>query len=228
MSKGKRIHILRVFVNEEKKFGNPVGIVLDEKQEISMKDRQCIATNLGFSESVFINNIDIGNVNIFNPQEEDFAGHALVGTSYFINRILKKPLSFLECLGSRVSTWQEHGATWIRADLKNTPPWSHEQLQNASLVDTLSISQSIFKKPTMVWAWLDQGKGIVRARTFASDWGIPEDEANGSGSMQLAAILGQQLEIHHGKGSIIYAKPAKAGSADVGGRVEEDPSLEMV
>ncbi|MBI3577527.1 PhzF family phenazine biosynthesis protein [Candidatus Gottesmanbacteria bacterium] len=223
MIKGIAIHILRVFVNGEGKFGNPVGIIVDEHKEVSPKDRQKISTYLGFSESVFLNNVDTGEVSIFNPKREvDFAGHALVGTAYFITKVLGKPITFLTCRAGRVLTWQENELTWIQARLKNTPPWHHEQLQDARSVDSLSL---LPKEHMMVWVWLDKDKGIVRARTFAPDWGIPEDEANGSGSMQLAAILGKKLEIHHGKGSIIYAKPAGTGLADVGGRVAEEASM---
>lgn len=221
-----KIHILRVFVNDEKKFGNPVGIILDEKQEISKELRQHITKRLGFSESIFINNANTGNVSIFNPQSEiDFAGHALVGAAYLMHNVLNKPIHFLECRGGRIAAWQEHDVTWIRAHLKYTPPWIHEQFQNASQVENFSISLSASKKHTIVWAWIEQSKGIVRSRTFAADWGIPEDEANGSGSMQLSAMLGQQLVIHHGKGSVIYAKPVGGGKADVGGRVKVDPSI---
>lgn len=52
------------------------------------------------------------------------------------------------------------------------------------------------------------------------DWGIPEDEANGSGSMKLAHMLNRELTVHHGKGSIVYAKPFDQYVAIVGGRVK--------
>ena len=216
-------------MNEKGKFGNPVGIVVDEKKEINPQDRQRITARLGFSESVFINNINTGTVSIFNPKKEvDFAGHALVGTAYFITNSIDKPFSFLECRGGHILTWQENETTWIRASLKNTPPWYHEQLHDPSFVEKLSISHTTRKKHTMVWAWLDQNKGIVRARTFAPDWGIPEDQANGSGSMQLAVLLNQNLEIHHGEGSVIYAKSIKTGYAAVGGRVVYDMLQEVI
>jgi predicted PhzF superfamily epimerase YddE/YHI9 len=76
------------------------------------------------------------------------------------------------------------------------------------------------KPHTVAWAWIDEAKGLVRARTFAQDWGIPEDEANGSGSMQLAVNLRRKLTLRHGKGSIIHAQPSReVGHAEVGGLV---------
>ena len=228
MIKRVKVHVFRVFVNKENRFGNPVGIILDEKKEISLQDRQVISTKLGFSESIFINDLRSGNVSIFNPKREiDFAGHALVGAAYFISKVMGKTVSFIDCKGGQIKTWQENSQTWISANLTNTPPWHYEQLQDPTLVDNLSTYQIAVKEHTMVWAWLDQRKNIVRARTFAPDWGIPEDEANGSGSMQLAAQLNKKLEIHHGKGSLIYSKPAETGFSDVGGKVEEDDSQEI-
>ena len=102
------------------------------------------------------------------------------------------------------------------------PPWQYEQRKNAAEIDTLSPTEFSSKKHVFVWAWIDKTNGLIRARTFAQDWGIPEDEANGSGAMMLAATLGRSVEILHGKGSVIYARPQNAGFADLGGQVIEE------
>ncbi|MGH9421068.1 MAG: PhzF family phenazine biosynthesis protein, partial [Thermoanaerobaculia bacterium] len=78
-----------------------------------------------------------------------------------------------------------------------------------------------------VWAWIDERQGLIRARTFAPDWDIPEAQGNGSGSMVLAAIVDRVIEIKHGEGSVIFAKPAPDGSADIGGRVVEQQSIDV-
>jgi predicted PhzF superfamily epimerase YddE/YHI9 len=62
----------------------------------------------------------------------------------------------------------------------------------------------------------------MRVRTFASRAGIREDEACGSGAMRMAAAFGRPLTLHHGHGSLIFAKPGPPGYADVGGLVAED------
>lgn len=223
------ISILRVFINKDNKFGNPVGIIQDEKRAIDKTVRQAIAAKLNFSESVFIDNSETGTVSIYNPKKEvNFAGHALVGTSYFLKTISGHPLRFLTCRAGQLETYQENGLTWIKSSLKGTPSWHHAQLQDAYAVENIPIAESKRLEHTIIWAWMDQNKGIVRARTFAPDWGIPEDEANGSGSMQLASMLGRKLEIHHGKGSMIYAKSTGEGYADVGGRIVQDQSQEMI
>ena len=222
MNNGIRIHTLRVFVDEKGNFGNPVGIIVDEGKKIGSKERQRIATELGFSESVFINDLHSGSVSIFDPQEEvSFAGHAMVGTAWFINRSRDIPLTSLTCTGGVIKTWMDNDKTWIRASLSMMPAWQYEQVKNASEVESLPHQAALSRKHTFVWAWIDETKGLIRARTFAPDWGTPEDEGNGSGSMRLAATLGRSIEVVHGKGSIIYATPQQSDFADVGGRVIE-------
>lgn len=222
MSNGIKVHTLRVFVDEDGKFGNPVGVILDEGKEIDSKERQRIATKLGYSESVFINDFNTGNVSIFNPQEEvAFAGHAMMGTAWFINKTRNSPLDSLTCSGGSIKTWRDKDKTWIRASLVMMPAWKYEQRKDATEVERLLPPVTLSKEHTFVWAWVDENRGLIRARTFAPDWGIPEDEANGSGSMKLAVTLGRSIEIMHGKGSIIYAMPWLTDFADLGGRVVE-------
>ncbi|MEK7543420.1 MAG: PhzF family phenazine biosynthesis protein [Patescibacteria group bacterium] len=223
MANHLNIHTLRVFVNQVGKFGNSVGIIQDEGKKIVLNDRQRIATDLGYSESVFINDVSVGSVSIFNPRSEvPFAGHAMVGAAWFMNKTGDKPIDSLVCEGGTIKTWMDDGKTWIRAALTTLPAWKYVQRKNPIEVERLSESETKTIKHSLIWAWIDEHRGLIRARTFAPDWGIPEDEANGSGSMRLAAILGRTIEIFHGKGSIIYAKPLQSDFADLGGRVIED------
>ena len=74
----------------------------------------------------------------------------------------------------------------------------------------------------MVWAWENEEKGIIKSRTFLLDWGTLEDQGNGSGSMQLASMVGRNLEIHQGNGSVIYSRPSGLSMAQVGGKVAVD------
>lgn len=217
-----KVHIIRVFVDEKGKFGNPVGIVLDEGKKISQKERLKIAAKLNFSETVFVNDINTGNISIFNPIEEHtFAGHAIIGTAWFIKNKLGKNISSTECGGKKTRVWQKDDLTWIRAKISIAPPWNHKHLKDTQSINNLTIQQFSNKQRVIVWAWKNEKEGIIRARTFAPDWGIPEDEANGSGSMQLSAKLKRNLTIFHGKGSIIYAKDCENSEASVGGRCIE-------
>ncbi len=56
------INTVRVFVNDEGIFGNPVGIMLDEGKRIDIKERQRITTESGYSECVFINDLKTSNI----------------------------------------------------------------------------------------------------------------------------------------------------------------------
>ncbi len=190
--------ILNVFTNEDGLHGNPVGIVVDDKRKIDDVERQAIAKESGYSEVVFINDFETNNISIYTPQNEiPFAGHAAIGAAYFLRKEYKKSVTKMEGVGGIIETWSDGGLTWVKCDASMLPPWNLTKLVSANEV-----------------------VGIVRARTFASDWDIPEDEANGSGAMKLAMSLGRELTVYHGNGSIIHARPSReANKAVVGGLV---------
>lgn len=215
--KNIKINVAKVFVNENGEYGNPVGMIVDEKKELNNEDRQKIATRSGFSECVFINDLKTGMVSIFNPQSEiDFSGHALLGAAYFLR---KRKINNLQSKVSKIINWLEDDLIWIKASVRNLPPWNFEELNKVVEVENLSRDDMKNKKHIFVWSWLNAKKGIIKARTFAYDWGIVEDEANGSGATKLAAKLKKKLEIHHGKGSVIYSKALENDFVTLGGRV---------
>lgn len=214
----QKIAELKVFANSDGEFGNSVGVILDEKNTLSDAMRCQVTISTGFSECVFLQNNSFNDVSIYNPQNEiAFSGHALVGTAYFLARVLQSKTTSMETKAGNVFFRMENDITWISSGLQNTPPWNYIELEEAGEIESLRASTHV--EHTMYWSWLDKSKGAVRARTFAPDWGIPEDEANGSGAMQLAHHLKQQLEIHHGKGLIIYTRPVANNVVELGGRV---------
>lgn len=222
-------HIVKVFVNEKGKYGNPHSIIFDESKNFDNKTRQTIAKKIGLSETVFINDKVSGNVSIFNPLEEcPFAGSALLATAWLLNKVNKIPLNSLVSKSEKIMTWQENETAYIRIKKFVLPPWNLIQLENPIAVEKIKIADTTKLNHTMFWSWLNKGKGIVRARTFAPDWGIFEDEANGSGSMKLVIKLGQKLEVHHGKGSVIFANLAVNDCVDAGGRAIEVESQEVL
>lgn len=223
MSIKVEVNILRAFVNEEGRFGNATGIIEDVKQNLTSTVRQQIATKLHFTDTVFINNLDVVNISFYNPQQETkFAGDSLISTSYFLRNVLKKNIHRIFCKAGQVITWVEDELTWIEASLDGTASWNHEQLENVQAVEDITQEAASKFEHTMVWAWIDEEKGLIRSRTFLPDWGTLEDQGNGSGSMQLAKIIGKRIEIHQGRGSVIYASPSGQNSAKVGGRVRID------
>jgi hypothetical protein len=101
------------------------------------------------------------------------------------------------------------------------PPFSHEELESAAAVD--AIAEPRAGVPSWApWAWEDRDAGRVRTRVFPVELGIPEDEATGAAAIRLAAIVGREIEIRQGRGSLLYARPLEDGRVEVGGRVVLD------
>jgi len=224
MSTQVKINKLRAFVDSDSNYGNPTGIVLDLEQKLGELVRQKIATTLHFTDTVFINSLTPLEVSFFNPEQETkFAGDSLISTSFFAHNILHQNLDSIECKGGHITTWfDDSRAFWIEASLDGTPGWNHLQLPDPESVVSITSEQAETYEHTMVWAWEDEKRGLIISRTFLPDWGTLEDQGNGSGSMQLAAMIGRPIEIHQGKGSVIYAAASSRVRARVGGRVAVD------
>ena len=216
------LHVLRVFCNSDGQFGSPLGVVLDGPA-IPPEHRQPLATKLGFSETVYVDDPDTGQLRIFTPAAElPFAGHPLVGTAWLLSRHLSHQVTQLNPSAGPVLTWTSDDQVWIRAPLAAAPPWRLNHLPDATAVDATTGPPRPEQDADQFWAWIDQRAGTVRARVFAARYGVPEDEACGSASMLLAAHLGRAITIQHGRGSVVQARPASNGMADLGGRVVWD------
>jgi len=155
-----------------------------------------------------------------HPQGEiGFAGVGVLATAWLLAKLRGKPTDKMQSRDGEITAWQDGDLTWVRGPLSIMPPWNYNQLDSADAVEQIKLENTKSWLHTMSWAWIDESKGLIRARTFATDWDIPEAQGNGSGSMVLAAKLGQPIEIRHGNGAVIFAKPAENDSADIGGRV---------
>ncbi len=216
----KRMHTVRVFTDLQGEHGNGLGIMLDEQQRISPALRQQIAAQAGFSEVVFVNNAKQGVISIYNPLTEvAFAGHAVLGASFFLKQLTRQPPNSVVVQGKQVPVWQEDGECWLRAEAALLPPWRLIQKSDSQAIEAIDPDDPEAQIHTLIWSWIDEKAGIIRARTFAPDWGIAEDEANGSGCMALALLLNRSLHISHGSGSRILARSLGTTHADVGGGV---------
>ncbi len=221
-----QVHVLHVFTDEQGAFGDVATVIFDEGRKTPDDARQKIAANLEAVETAFVNNAADREVSFMHTQGElDFAGVPALGVAWLLGQREGKPISRLEGRGGEITVSNESGLTWVRASLDTMPPWNHVQYDDASAIDRFSLSETADWEHTMAWAWIDEANGSIRARTFAADWDIPEAMGNGSGSMLLAALLDRVIEIRHGEGSVIYARPAGGGFADIGGRVLEGPSI---
>jgi predicted PhzF superfamily epimerase YddE/YHI9 len=221
-------HLLSVFTDGNGSFGDVASVIIDEGRHISDAERQAMAHKLNTGETIFVNDLASANISVMHPQGEiDFAGVGVLAAAWLLGKLRGKATEHIQGRGGKITTWQDDDITWVRASLTTMPPWQYKQLKNVEAVEQIKLGETTTLEHTMVWAWIDEAKGTIRARTFASDWDIPEAQGNGSGAMVLAARLNRSIEIIHAEGSVIFAKPAPNNCADIGGRVVEDQSISV-
>jgi predicted PhzF superfamily epimerase YddE/YHI9 len=216
-------HLLHVFVDANGNYGDAASVVIDEGRHISDVERQAMTRKLATGETAFVNNLAAADISIMHYQGEvGFAGTVVLGTAWLLTRLRDKPTDTMHGRDGDITVWQQDDLTWVRADLSTMPPWNYKQLASAEAVEQIKLADTATMKHTLVWAWVDESKGLIRARTFASDWDIPEAQGNGSGSMVSAARLQRSIEIKHGDGSVIFAKPITEKQAAIGGMIADD------
>ncbi len=212
------LHVLRVFVGDGGAGGNPLGVFLDG-EEMPEDERQGVAADLGFSETVFVEDPGQGRLRIFTPKEElPFAGHPLVGTAWLLASE-GFDVSMLHPAAGEVPARVEGDITFISGRPEWAPPFEHVELGSPAEVEALAGPPNGYDL-VGVWAWEDEEVGYVRARVFPVRLGIEEDEATGAHAVRLAARLGRTILIRQGEGSLIFAEPRPDGTVEIGGRTE--------
>ena len=214
----RELQVLKVFVGEDGAGGNPLGVFLDGPA-VPEGARQAIATRLGFSETVFVDDPRRGKLRIFTPAAElPFAGHPLVGTAWLL---LKEghDVPTLRPPAGEVAVRVEGSYVFVTGRPEWSPPFEILELPSPRDVDDLDGPPDE-KELVGVWAWEDEEQGRVRVRVFVSELGVAEDEATGSFAARLCAALGRPISIHQGRGSRIVARPLEDGAVEFGGRVE--------
>lgn len=210
------LHVLRVFADAGDGHGNPLGVFLDGTA-VTDADRQSVAADLGFSETVFVDDAASGRYRIFTPAAElPFAGHPTVGTAWLLHR-LGRGVATVRPPAGDVPTWTEGPLRWIRARAAWVHPILVEQLADAAAVDALDAPPPA-EESYYPWAWIDETAGILRSRYFVPSLGIGEDEATGAAAVVMGDLLARPIEIHQGRGSILHVRPGPDGTVDVGGR----------
>jgi predicted PhzF superfamily epimerase YddE/YHI9 len=213
------LHVLRVFVNEDNEWGNPLGAFLDGGL-IPEHERQGIAAELGFSETVFVEDRATGGLRIYAPTVElSFAGHPLVGTAWLLAQE-GAPLARLRPPAGEVITRSADGTTHVAAPAAWAPSFEYRQL--ASPAEVRALSAAAQNTDIYAWSWIDEAAGTIRARSFVPEAGIGEDEATGSAALALSAQLDRAVTVHQGRGSVLICRPLDDGRAEVGGRVVLD------
>lgn len=216
-----QLHVVRVFCDEAKGFGNRLGVFLDGP-EVPAERRQAVAQDLGYSETVFVEDREAATMRIFTPGEElGFAGHPTVGTAWLLAQegapveALRPPAGEV---GVRRRGEGPDALTFVSARAEWSPPWDLIQLAEEEGVEALGGPPEGRTDEVYVWAWIDEDAGSVRSRCWSLADGVGEDEATGSAAIMLAAQLGRALEIEQGLGSVLQARPLGDGWAEVGGR----------
>src|SRR5215208_1878375 len=214
------LHVLRVFCGDDGSWGNPLGVFLDG-DSVPDGERQAVATDLGFSETVFVADEERGVTRIFTPAVEiPFAGHPVGGAGWLLERerggvpVLRPP-------AGEVPIRSEGDLTYAAGRPEWAPEFEFVQLGSPAEVEALQGSPRSDVEIGM-WAWIDQDAGVLRERVFAEPFDIPEDEATGAAAVALTARLGRPLDIRQGRGSRIQTRPLDDGMVEIAGRVALD------
>ncbi|MER6998284.1 PhzF family phenazine biosynthesis protein [Streptomyces sp. NPDC000410] len=222
------IDVLRVFCAADGRHGNALGVVRDGRPYPDEKSRQALAAELGFSETVFVDDPERGAVDIYTPGlRPPFAGHSLVGVAWLLDLEVVNP--------SAGEVWARYDGefTWVTARPEWAPPLTLRQYGSAAEVEALDVTapgeRSEMRVPPTpeglwgrryAWGWEEEAAGRIRARAFPGRGdGIDEDEATGAAALLLTARLGRALNITQGRGSQILTAPGPDGTIEIGGRV---------
>jgi predicted PhzF superfamily epimerase YddE/YHI9 len=214
------LHVLRVFLGDGGTGGNPLGVFLDGGS-VAGEQRQAVAADLGFSETVFVDDAENGVIRIYTPAVEiPFAGHPVVGTAWLLQRE-RGGVPALRPPAGEVPVRSEDEWTYAAGRPEWAPEFEFVELASPADVEALEGSPRSDVEIGM-WAWIDEGGGVLRERVFAEPFGIPEDEATGAAAVALTARLGRPLDIRQGRGSRILTRPLDDGMVELAGRVTLD------
>ena len=206
----RHCYVLRVFTRGDEG-GNPLGVVTDVTG-LDGETMQRIATELGFSETVFVDwrYGRIPKARIFTPGRElPFAGHPLVGAGWVLLAMGPGGPDRITCGIGEVAVRRDGDTVWITppfdqevsASPKSFEGWTtpievwevrmpipYQVVQLATVEEVASLSAPRGVSEVYVWAW-DREDQTVKARFFATDVGVTEDPATGSAAVALAAAL---------------------------------------
>jgi predicted PhzF superfamily epimerase YddE/YHI9 len=208
------LDVLHVFCGGDGRHGNALGVVRDARRHPDRGSRQALAAELGFSETVFVDDPERGTVDIYTPtQRLLFAGHPLVGVAWLLDLQAVRPPA------GEVWVRDDGEFTWITARAEWAPPRRLVRYASPAEVDALPVP-SPAEGRLYAWAWQDEAAGRVRARAFGprGDHAV-EDEATGAAALLLTERLGRALNITQGRGSQILTAPGPDGIVEIGGRV---------
>jgi predicted PhzF superfamily epimerase YddE/YHI9 len=218
------VTVLRVFTDRDGNFGNPLGVV--DASTVDPGDRQRVATELGYSETVYVElpapGTATAHARIFTPATElPFAGHPTVGAAAWL-RDRGTPVHTLQVPAGIVQVTYDDEVTAVSARADWAPEFAMHDL--ASTDDLAAADPADYPDDIQhyLWTWIDRDAGSIRSRMFAANLGVPEDEATGAAAVRITDHLSRDLTIVQGRGSIIETQWSPEGWVRVAGRVVSD------
>ena len=214
------LHVLRVFTAPNGEHGNGLGVFL-RGEEVPEESRQAVAADLGFAETVYVNDAERAEIRIFTPTLElPFAGHPSVGTAWLL-REEEGEIAVLRAPAGELRVRYDTEIVWVAARAEWSARFEYIELGGVDEVDALTGAPGGHEW-AYCWAWEDEEAGRIRARSFVAGAGIAEDEATGSAALALCAQLDRPIQVRQGRGSEILARPLGDGFTEVGGLVVLD------
>jgi predicted PhzF superfamily epimerase YddE/YHI9 len=224
------VTVLRVFTDAEGNFGNVLGVV--DASKVDIPQRQRLATQLGYSETIFVElptaSSTTAHARIYTPVTEvPFAGHPTVGASWWL-RSNGSPIRTLQVPAGIVQVNYDDDITAISARSEWAPEFAIHDLE--SLDDLAAADPADFPDDVQhyLWTWTDESAGSLRSRMFATNLGVPEDEATGAAAVRITDYLSRDLTIIQGSGSVIETTWSPEGWVRVAGRVVNDGVMHIV
>jgi predicted PhzF superfamily epimerase YddE/YHI9 len=214
------LDLLQVFCAPDGSHGNTLAVVRDApRTHPTPAGRQAYARQLGYSETVFVDDPERGVVDIYTPTTRlPFAGHPLVGAAWLLD------IEVLEVPVGEVWARDDGEFCWITARAEWATGRRTQRFATPAEVDALPAPPP-GEGWLYAWAWEDEAAGRVRARGFPRRGdGIAEDEATGAAALALTAELGRALNITQGRGSQLLTAPGPDGLVELGGRVRFTPA----
>jgi predicted PhzF superfamily epimerase YddE/YHI9 len=223
------VTVLRVFADADGKFGNPLGVV--DASAVDPADRQRIAAQLGYSETIFIDLPEPGantaHARIFTPTTElPFAGHPTVGASWWL-RDIGRPINTLQVPAGVVQVSYDADIAAVRARAEWAPDFAIYDLKSTEELFAATPDDYPDDVENYLWTWTDEDNGVLRSRMFAVALGVPEDEATGAAAVRITDYLSRDLTIVQGKGSVIRTQWSADGWVRVAGRVVDDGTRQI-